>query len=393
MSIFNSPELQAFRAEAKAFLQAQLTDELVQATRGGLHLKPAIMRQWQGVLHKRGWGAPHWPVSAGGPGWNALQRYIFEEESAFVDAPPGDVLGLFLAGPMIIAEGSDEQKQRYLPKILAGEELWCQGFSEPNAGSDLASLKTTATKDGDTWVINGQKTWLSSGHYADLMFCLARTGIDGKPQEGLTQFVIDMKSPGITLQPILTMDEGHSVNAVFLDDVRVPATNVIGEINKGWTYAKDLLARERVNNAQAPRTKRDILELEKLAGQLQDEQGQKLADDPLVRRRLSALVMDFIALEAAVLQVLALQMRGEEPGPVASTLKIRGSELQQRVTETALSLLGQAGIVLSPEYGGGLLAPEGNGWVERHLFRRVVTIYAGSNEIQKTIIAKSILGM
>lgn len=393
MSIFDTPQLQAFRAEVRAFLKEHLTDELVQATRGGLHLAPSLMAQWQGILNSRGWGAPHWPAEAGGPGWNALQRYIFEEESAFADTPPGDVLGLYLAGPMIIAEGSEAQKQRYLPKILSGEELWCQGFSEPGAGSDLASVKTTAVRDGDEWVINGQKTWLSSGHYADLMFCLARTDTQGKPQEGLTQFIIGMDLPGITLQPIWTMDEGHSVNAVFFDNVRVPLENVIGEINRGWTYAKDLLARERVNNAQAPRTKRDIIELNRLAQTLQDDEGEPLSNSPFVRRRLASLTMDFIALESAVLQVLALQMRGEEPGPVASTLKIRGSELQQRVTETAMSLLGQAGVVLSPEYGGGLLASEGNGWIERHLFRRVVTIYAGSNEIQKTIIAKSILGM
>src|SRR5690554_2231510 len=393
MSIFNTPDLMAFRQEVRAFIKERLTDEMVQATRSGLHLDPRIMRAWQATLNERGWGAPHWPASAGGPGWNALQRYIFEEECAFADAPPGDVLGLFLAGPMIIAEGNDAQKKRYLPKILSGEEYWCQGFSEPNAGSDLASLKTTAVRDGDEWVLNGQKTWLSSGHYADFMFCLARTDLEGKPQEGLTQFIIDMKTPGLTLHPIMTMDEGHSVNAIFLDNVRVPHENVIGEINKGWTYAKDLLARERVNNAQAPRTKRDILELERLAASLKDEHGAPLADQPQVQRRLASLVMDFVALESAVLRVLASQMRGEEPGPIASTLKIRGSELQQRVTETAMSLLDQAGTVLTPEYDGGLLAPEGNGWLERHLFRRVVTIYAGSNEIQKTIIAKSILGM
>lgn len=394
MSIFKTPQLRQFRQDVRAFFKQKLTPQLVQATRSGLHLNRADMAAWQGILHSNGWGAPHWPASAGGTGWDALRRYIFEEESAFADTPPGDVLGLFLAGPMLIAEGSEAQKKRYLPKILSGEEFWCQGFSEPNAGSDLASLKTTAVSDGKGgWIVNGQKTWLSSGHYADLMFCLARTSLDGKPQEGLSQFIIDMKSPGITLQPIMTMDEGHSVNVVFFDNVWIPADNLIGEINKGWGYAKDLLARERVNNAQAPRTKRDILELHRLARSLQDKHGRSLADDPRVRRRLASITMDFVALESAVLQVLELQMRGEEPGPVASTLKIRGSELQQRVTETAVSLLGQDGIILGSEYGSGYLAPEGIGWSERHFFRRVVTIYAGSNEIQKTIIAKSILGM
>ena len=393
MSIFDTPELRAFRAEVRAFLAENLDDELVQATRGGLHTERPLVARWQAILHRRGWGAPHWPAAFGGTGWNELQRYIFEEESAFADAPLGDVHGLFLAGPMLIAEGSHEQQARYLPKILAGEEFWCQGFSEPNAGSDLASLKTTAKLDGDEWVVNGQKTWLSHGHHADLMFCLARTDGDAKPQAGLSQFVLDMKSPGISLQPILTMDEGHSVNAVFFDNVRTARANVIGQLDQGWTYAKELLARERVNNAQAPRTKRDILRLDRLARERRDAAGRPLIDDPRVRRRLAAITADFVALESAALAVLAEQMAGREPGPAASTLKIRGSELQQRVSETAMALLGQDGIVLSPEYGGGLLAEDGRGWAERHFFRRVVTIYAGANEIQKTIIAKSILDM
>lgn len=393
MSIFQTSELRAFRAEVREFLRQHLTDDLVHATRAGLHLEREPMARWQATLNARGWGAPHWPRAFGGTGWTELQRYIFEEESAFADAPLGDVHGLFLAGPMIIAAGSPEQQARYLPKVLAGEEFWCQGFSEPNAGSDLASLKTTARLEGDEWVINGQKTWLSSGHHADLMFCLARTDGDAKPQAGLTQFIIDMRVTGISLQPIITMDEGHSVNAVFFDNVRTPRENVIGKLNDGWTYAKELLARERVNNAQAPRTKRDIVELDRIARHCEDAEGRPLIEDARVRRRLASLAADFVALESAALGVLAEQMSGKEPGPAASTLKIRGSELQQRVSETALALLAQAGIVLSPEYGGGLLASEGLGWAERHFFRRVVTIYAGANEIQKSIIAKSILDM
>lgn len=393
MSIFDTPELRAFRSEVREFLKTHLDDHLVHQTRGGLHMERADMARWQATLHARGWGAPHWPEAFGGSGWNELQRHIFEEESAFADAPLGDVHGLFLAGPMIIAAGSAAQKARYLPKILAGEEFWCQGFSEPNAGSDLASLKTRARLDGEHWVIDGQKTWLSSGHHADLMFCLARTDADAKPQAGLSVFILDMRDPGITLQPILTMDEGHSVNAVFFDAVRVPRENLIGELNQGWTYAKELLARERVNNAQAPRTKRDIVELDRLARRLLDADGRALIEQGWVRRKLATLTADFVALESAALGVIAQQMKGHEPGPAASTLKIRGSELQQRVSETAMALLGEAGIVLSPEYGGGLLAPEGRGWAERHFFRRVVTIYAGANEIQKSIIAKAILDM
>ncbi|MFT3666957.1 acyl-CoA dehydrogenase family protein [Piscinibacter sp.] len=393
MGIFDTPELRAFRAEVRAFLKEHLDDRLVHQTRGGLHMAREDMARWQATLNRRGWGAPHWPQAVGGTGWNELQRYIFEEESAFADAPLGDVHGLFLAGPMIIAEGSAAQKARYLPKILAGEEFWCQGFSEPNAGSDLASLKTRAVLDGEHWVIDGQKTWLSGGHHADLMFCLARTGAEAKPQAGLSVFILDMRDPGITLQPILTMDEGHSVNAVFFDGVRVPRENLIGELNRGWTYAKELLARERVNNAQAPRTKRDIVELERLAQRLVDADGRALIEQGWVRRKLAVLTADFVALESAALGVIAEQMKGCEPGPAASTLKIRGSELQQRVSETAMALLGEAGIVLGADYGGGLLAPAGRGWAERHFFRRVVTIYAGANEIQKSIIAKAILDM
>lgn len=393
MSLFDTPELRRFRAEVRDFLATHLSEDLRHKTRGALHMERADMALWQSILHRRGWGAPHWPQALGGTGWTALQRYIFEEESAFADAPLGDVHGLFLAGPMLIAEGSAAQRARYLPPILAGEEFWCQGFSEPNAGSDLASLKTRARWDGTHWVIAGQKTWLSSGHHADRMFCLARTEPDAKPQAGLSVFILDMRDPGITLQPILTMDEGHSVNAVFFDNVRVAADAMIGAPNQGWTYAKDLLARERVNNAQAPRTKRDIVELDRLARTLAGADGRALITQPGVQRKLAVLTADFVALESAALAVIAEQMRGKEPGPAASTLKIRGSELQQRVSETAMVLLGEAGLVLGEEYGSGLLHPEGRGWAERHFFRRVVTIYAGANEIQKTIIAKSILDM
>lgn len=393
MSIFDRPELRSFRSQVRSFLKQHLDQDLVHKTRGGLHMEREDMARWQSTLNSQGWGAPHWPAALGGTRWSELQRYIFEEECAFADAPLGDVHGLFLVGPMLIAEGSEAQKTRYLPPILSGKEFWCQGFSESNAGSDLASLKTTARLEGDEWVVNGQKTWLSSGHHADLMFCLVRTDLQTKPQAGLSVLILDMRDPGISLYPILTMDEGHSVNSVFFDNVRVPQQNLIGELNKGWTYAKELLARERVNNAQAPRTKRDIVELDRLAKSKHGADGRPLMEQGWVKHRIASLTADFIALESATLEVIAQQMQGQEPGPAASTLKIRGSELQQRVSETAMALLGQDSVVLSPEYGQGLFAPEGQGWSERHFFRRVVTIYAGTNEIQKSIIAKAILDM
>lgn len=393
MSLFNTPELRQFRQTVRDFLEHELPQEMREHTRAGLHLPRELVARWQATLHRHGWGAPHWPAAAGGPGWNALQRYIFEEELAIADAPPGDVMGLFLAGPMLIAEASEAQKAAYLPGILSGQTFWCQGFSEPNAGSDLASLKTRARLEGDEWVISGQKTWLTGGHEADMMFLLARTEPEAKPQAGLSMLLVDMKTPGLTVSPIVTIDEGHSVNALFLDEVRVPGSHLVGQRGAGWTYAKDLLARERVNNSQAPRTKRDLLALTDLAQQLHDCHGRALVDLPWVQRRLASLTADFVALESAVLDVLAEQMQGREPGPAASTLKIRGSELQQRVTETAMSMLGGAGVVVQQGYRGGAVDPLAQGWLDRHLFRRVVTIYAGSNEIQRTIIAKTLLGM
>jgi len=393
MGLFDHPELIAFRQEVRDFLAQNLTPKLVRASRESVHLDPAIIRGWQKILFDKGWAAPHWPKEYGGTGWDVLRRYIFEEELAFADAPLGDVMGLYLAGPMLIAEGNDKQKELYLPKILSGEELWCQGFSEPNAGSDLASLATTAKYDGTHWVVDGQKTWLTSGHYADLIFFLARTDPKVKAQAGLSMFIVRMDTPGITVKPIMTMDEGHTVNTLFFDKVRVPEENLVGQINHGWTYAKDLLARERVNNAQAPRTKSDILALEKLASQVVDSCGTKIGDLPRFKRRMASLVMDYLGLESTVLKVLEKQMKGEEPGSEASILKIKGSELQQEVTETAMSILGEAAVVLKPLYGRGAYDDLARGWVRKHFFRRVVTIYAGSNEIQRTIIAKSILRM
>lgn len=393
MSLFDTPELKRFRSEVREFLDRELSEDLRAATRAGLHLPRPLVARWQAILNRRGWGASHWPAAAGGPGWTVLQRYIFDEELAFADAPPGDVMGLFLAGPMLIAEASQEQQDAYLPGILSGETFWCQGFSEPNAGSDLASLKTRARLEGNEWVISGQKTWLTGGHEADMMFLLARTEPDAKRQAGLSMLLVDMQSRGLSLSPILTIDEGHSVNALYLDEVRVPAANLVGQRGAGWTYAKDLLARERVNNSQAPRTKRDLIALQQLARDLRGPDERPLIESPVVHRKLAALIVDFVALESAVLDVLAEQMAGREPGPAASTLKIRGSELQQRITETAIALLGESAMVLLPDYHGGPADPVAKGWVDRHLFRRVVTIYAGSNEIQRTIIAKTLLGM
>ncbi|MFJ3366889.1 acyl-CoA dehydrogenase family protein [Pseudomonas sp. NPDC086251] len=393
MSLLNTPALLAFRKEVRTFIRDNLPAELAEETRNSLHVPRASSARWQAILDCRGWGAANWPLQFGGTGWDFARRYIFEEECALADAPPLSVFGLYMIGPTLMEFGSLAQQQRYLPPLVNGTEYWCQGYSEPNAGSDLASLKTTALRDGSEWVVNGSKTWLSYGHEADFMILLARTDTSVKPQAGLSLFIVDMRTPGIDMYPIHTLEEGHSVNAVFFDNVRLPGDALIGLEGQGWTYGKYLLAHERTNNAQAPRTKRDLLALCDLAGERRGTDGKPMDQDPRIARRLASLCVDYMALQSAVLQALADQALGKAPGPEVSTLKIRGSELQQRITETAMQILGTEGLVLSPGYGSGAADITAKGWVDRHLFRRVVTIYAGANEVQKNIIAKSILGM
>jgi len=393
MSLLNTPELLAFREEVRTFIRENLPADLAEETRNGSHIPRASSARWQAILDSRGWGAANWPLKFGGTGWDSARRYIFEEECAIADAPPLSVFGLYMIGPTLMEFGSPAQQQRYLPPLVNGSEYWCQGYSEPNAGSDLASLKTTALREGDGWIVNGSKTWLSYGHEADFMILLARTDTTVKPQAGLSLFIVDMRAPGIEMHPIHTLEEGHSVNLVFFDNVRLPSDSLVGVEGQGWTYGKYLLSHERTNNAQAPRTKRDLLALCDLARERRGSDGKPMDQDPHIARRLASLCVDYMALQSAVLQALADQSEGKAPGPEVSTLKIRGSELQQRITETAMQILGTEGMVLGLGYGSGAESSLAKGWVDRHLFRRVVTIYAGANEVQKNIIAKSILGM
>lgn len=382
MDAFLTLEERRFRDEIRGRISSILPPELAQATRRGIHLSREQMARWNGILHEQGWGAHHWPVEFGGPGWTPVQRFIFESECARADAPPTSVFGLYLVGPTLYTFGTDAQKARYLPPILSGEEFWCQGYSEPDAGSDLASLRTVAERTEGGWVITGQKAWTTEGHFADFMICLARTNSAVKPQAGLSLFVIDMKTPGITLHPVLTIDGGHSVNTVFLDAVKVPDDALIGEVDKGWTYAKFLLAHERTNNAQVHRSRREFERLKALFR-------QERRDDPGLRRRFALVETDLAALEVTVLRILIDQTQGREPGPEASIVKVIGSELQQTISELAVDVLGDRALELPHEASDD----EAAGWTERHLFRRVVTIYAGANEIQKTIIAGSTLGL
>ncbi|SFU75697.1 hypothetical protein SAMN02799631_02130 [Methylobacterium sp. 174MFSha1.1] len=388
MDAFFTDDERAFRAEIRSAIRAMLPADLARKTRAGIHLSREDMARWNALLDANGWAAHHWPEEAGGPGWTPIQRFIFEAECAAADAPPLSVFGIYLVGPTLHAFGSDAQKARYLPPIRSGEEFWCQGYSEPEAGSDLASVRTTARRVEGGWVINGQKAWTTEGHFADLMICLARTNRDVKPQAGLSLFIVDMRAPGVALTPVITIDGGHSVNTVFLDDVRVGDDALIGEVDRGWGYAKFLLNHERTNNAQVHRSRREFERLKVLAATSRTGVPPVL-DDPAFRRRFAVLEASLSGLEATVLRVLVDQTEGREPGPEASIVKVIGSQLQQAISELAMEVIGEDALEL-PEAARD---EEVAGWTERHLFRRVVTIYAGANEIQKMIIARSTLGL
>lgn len=388
--LFTADEL-AFQETMRSEIRALLPPHLAQRTRESIHLSRDDMAEWNRLLHQKGWAAHHWPEEHGGTGWDPVRRFLFEAECAQADAPPTSVFGLYLVGPTLHAFGTDAQKARYLPGILDGSEFWCQGYSEPDAGSDLASLQTTARRTDKGWVLNGTKAWTTEGHFADQMICLARTDSSVKPQAGLSLFIVPMDSPGIELSPVITMDGGHSVNTTFLTDVEVPEDALIGEVDKGWTYAKFLLSHERTNNAQVHRSRREYERLHALAEALPGPLGS-VARTPAIAQRLAEIGAELAAVEVTVLRVLAAQTTGQEPGLEASILKLLGSELQQAISELAMDVLGEAGVT----DGAGLpepLAAEARAWAERHLFRRVVTIYAGTNEVQRTIIARSVLGM
>lgn len=383
MDDFFTAEERAFRETVRAEIAAMLPEHLARHTRSHLHMPREVMAEWNAILHSRGWSAHHWPKEYGGPGWTPIQRFIFESELARADAPPISVFGIYLVGPTIFSFGSPEQKERYLPGILSGEEFWCQGYSEPDAGSDLARLRTTARRSGDTWIVNGQKAWTSEGHFADHMILLARTNTEVKPQAGLSLFVVPMDAPGITVQPVITIDGAHSVNSVFLDDVELDASALIGEVDQGWTYAKFLLNNERTNNAQIHKSRR---EFDLLRARIEAEKGEI----PVAwREQVARIETDLAALEITVLRVLADETDGRDPGAKASILKVIGSQLQQAISELAMEVLGEEAVAT-----GLPLANDNDGygayWAEKHLFRRVVTIYAGTNEIQKTIIAKTV---
>jgi alkylation response protein AidB-like acyl-CoA dehydrogenase len=389
-----APEDIAFRDEVRAFFD-QAYDRDIEARLNDsdpLVFKAAII-DWQKRLHERGWIAPNWPVEHGGTGWNATQSYIYETERAARGIRDVIPFGLKMVGPVIYTFGSDEQKQRFLPRILASEDWWCQGYSEPGAGSDLAALKTRAVRDGDDYIVSGAKIWTTYAQHADWIFCLVRTSTEGKRQEGISFLLIDMKSPGIKINPIVSIDNHHSLNEVEFNDVRVPVANRIGEENKGWTYAKALLAHERTAIAEVADSRRNLAQVVESA-RAEVNGGRRLLDDPLFRKRLSDVEIELMALEFTELRVLAAVATGGAPGAESSLLKIKGTEVQQAVQELLMEVAayyqGVLGNDLTPEQLGHAFGSRAR---RAYMYGRAATIYGGSNEVQKNVIAKAVLGL
>ncbi|MEQ1439729.1 acyl-CoA dehydrogenase family protein [Fontimonas sp. SYSU GA230001] len=389
---------QRFRAEVRAFIDAHLPADLRDKVLTGKRMGKEDYLRWHRILYKQGWVAPHWPVEYGGPGWNAVQQHIFSEECADAGAPALMPFGLVMVAPVIMAFGSQAQKDYFLPRILSGEHWWCQGYSEPGSGSDLASLKTRAERRGDRYIVNGQKTWTTLGQHADWIFCLVRTNAEARKQEGISFLLIDMKTPGITVRPIIMLDGEHEVNEVFFDNVEVPVQNRVGEENKGWTYAKFLLGHERTGIAEVGRSKRKLKQLKAIAAREHASGGGRLIDDMRFRDRIAQVEIELMALEVTNLRVIAADMEKKAPGPEASLLKIRGSEIQQTLSELMMLALGHYALpyqeaALDYGYDGPIVGPDyGVPLSGQYFNNRKTTIYGGSNEIQKNIISKMILG-
>jgi alkylation response protein AidB-like acyl-CoA dehydrogenase len=398
MNLDYSPEDDAFRADVRAWLDANLSPALRDKVLNHKRLNREDYAGWHRLLGARGWSAPAWPKDYGGPGWNATQRHIWDEECASAGAPAVLPFGVSMVAPVLMKYGTDAQKSRYLPRILDGSDWWCQGYSEPGAGSDLASLRTRAERQGDHYIVNGQKTWTTLGQHADMIFCLVRTDPQAKKQEGISFLLIDMKTPGITVRPIITLDEDHEVNEIFFDDVHVPLANLVGEENRGWTVAKYLLGHERTGIARVGQSKRELLFLKRLAlGRM--KQGKPLLHDPLFAAKVAALEIELMALEVTVQRVVATETEGKGPGAEASILKIKGTEVQQALTELMFEAAGPQAAAFDPAYLEGerdtsITGDDDAAPLAAYYFNfRKTSIYGGSNEIQKNIIAQMMLGL
>lgn len=386
----------AFRAEVRAYCAHELPAHVRTKVQANLFLTKEDNLDFLRSLAPRGWVAGHWPRVHGGAEWTPLQRFVFEEESTRLGAPWLIPFGVNYVGPVIYTFGSAAQKARFLPPILASEEWWAQGYSEPGAGSDLAGLKTRAVRHGDHYRVTGQKIWTSYVQWADWMFCLVRTSEEARPQQGISFLLIDMRSPGVRVQPIRTMDGCHHVNEVFLDDVRVPVENLVGEEGRGWTYAKFLLSNERILAAETGRSMRQLEHLKRL---VREVPSASTTDRPAFERRVARIELALHALRAYCLAYARRMDASGPPGVEASIMKLRGSELQQQISEATLDWLGQAAIVYDPAdvHADAARSPLGpmdaSGAVREYLHGRASTIYGGSNEIQRNIISKAELGL
>lgn len=387
-----SDEDLAFQAEVRQFLHEAWDKELAATCANRATMKQGA-EEWQRRLYRKGWMAPHWPVEHGGTHWSVTQSFIYNSERAAVGAPEAVAFGVTMVASVIIAYGNDEQKARFLPRILKSEDWWCQGYSEPGAGSDLASLKMRADREGEEYVLNGSKIWTTYAQYADWIFCLVRTDNSGRKQEGISFLLIDMKSPGITVRPIETIDGFHHLNEVFFDNVRVPVENRIGEEGKGWTYAKSLLVQERLSIAEVADSKRNLALLREEA-RSEVNGGSSLLDDPLFAKRLTDIEIDLMALEFTELRALAAIAEGKEPGPESSLLKLQGTEIQQAIQELRMDVAAYYSGTLQGELSAAQLGHDVADTAQKLYFRgRASSIYGGSNEVQKNITAKFVLGL
>ena len=399
MDLRFTPEENAFRDEVRTFFQDNLDPAIRQKLVDGEHMDKADLVAWSRVLNAKGWAVAHWPKQYGGTGWDPMRQYIFLEELQKFPAPQPLAFGVNMVGPVIYTFGSEAQKAKYLPAIANLDTWWCQGFSEPGAGSDLASLKTKAVREGDHYIVNGQKTWTTLAQYADWIFCLVRTSTEGKRQEGISFLLIDMKTPGIEVRPIVTIDGGREINEVFLTDVKVPVENLVGEENKGWDYAKFLLGNERTNIARIGMSKQRIARIRELAA-LEFAGGRPLLEDERFREKLASIEIDLKALELTQLRVVAADAkRGNtgKPDPASSILKIKGSEIQQATSHLLMEVMGPFALPYQEHDGDGSNEPfDGPDYASTaaptYFNFRKVSIYGGSNEIQKNIIAKAVLG-
>ncbi|MBU3648840.1 MAG: pimeloyl-CoA dehydrogenase large subunit [Limnohabitans sp.] len=399
MDLAFTPAEEQFRQDIRAWVRDNLPKDLAQKVHNAQNLSREDMQRWARILGQKGWLGYAWPKAFGGPGWSAVQKHLFEEECALAGAPRIVPFGPVMVAPVIMAFGNAEQHQRFLPGIASGEVWWSQGYSEPGSGSDLASLKTRAELQGDHYIVNGQKTWTTLGQYGEWIFCLVRTSTEGKPQTGISFLLIDMKSPGVSVRPIKLLDGSVEVNEVWFDNVKVPVENRIGEENKGWDYAKFLLAHERTNIADVNRAKRELERLKRIA------RSEGVYDDWRFRDEIARLEVDVVALEMMVLRVLSAEASGKNPLDIAGLLKIRGSEIQQRYTELMMLAAGPASLPFIEEameagWQGdqslkglwpGALATSAP-LAATYFNYRKTTIYGGSNEVQRNIVSQFLLG-